>query len=125
MEQIAYSEQPAIEQMFALGQAISQALQDGIDSKSVTGPRIAHGGNGMIAYDGSHASGLDYVPFDGYIAELHRGEMVLNAAAADALRQGAGGGGTVVNVTVNTREMSRSQTDYLIRQLNQELGKEA
>ena len=125
MEQIAYSEQPAIEQMFALGQSISQALQDGIDSKSVTGPRIAHGGNGMIAYDGSHASGLDYVPFDGYIAELHRGEMVLNAAAADALRQGAGGGGTVVNVTVNTREMSRSQTDYLIRQLNQELGKEA
>ena len=26
--------------------------------------------------DGSHANGLDYVPFDGYMAELHRGERV-------------------------------------------------
>jgi hypothetical protein len=29
--------------------------------------------------DGSHASGLGYVPFDGYLAELHRGERVLTA----------------------------------------------
>lgn len=29
------------------------------------------------AVNGSHASGLDYVPFDGYIAELHEGERVL------------------------------------------------
>ena len=27
--------------------------------------------------NGSHANGLDYVPFDGYIAELHKGERVL------------------------------------------------
>jgi hypothetical protein len=30
--------------------------------------------------DGSHASGLGYVPFDGYIAELHKGERVMTAA---------------------------------------------
>lgn len=29
--------------------------------------------------DGTHRTGLDYVPFDGYIAELHRGERVLTA----------------------------------------------
>ncbi|USG67450.1 phage tail tape measure protein [Brevibacillus ruminantium] len=29
--------------------------------------------------DGSHANGLSYVPFDGYIAELHKGERVLTA----------------------------------------------
>ena len=29
--------------------------------------------------DGTHASGLDYVPFDGYLAELHEGERVLTA----------------------------------------------
>ena len=35
----------------------------------------------MIAgVDGSHASGLDYVPFDGYVAELHKGERVVPAA---------------------------------------------
>lgn len=30
--------------------------------------------------DGSHAMGLDYVPFDGYVAELHRGERVVPAS---------------------------------------------
>ncbi|MES2073873.1 MAG: hypothetical protein V4488_26200 [Pseudomonadota bacterium] len=34
------------------------------------------------AVDGSHADGLNYVPFDGYRAELHRGERVLTAAEA-------------------------------------------
>lgn len=29
--------------------------------------------------DGSHANGLNYVPYDGYIAELHKGERVLTA----------------------------------------------
>lgn len=38
--------------------------------------------------DGSHASGLDYVPFDGYIAELHKGEMVVPADEARMLRNG-------------------------------------
>lgn len=30
-----------------------------------------------VNIDGSHKKGLDYVPFDGYIAELHEGERVL------------------------------------------------
>lgn len=29
--------------------------------------------------DGSHAGGLSYVPFDGYIAQLHKGERVITA----------------------------------------------
>ena len=29
--------------------------------------------------DGSHATGLNYVPFDGYLAELHQGEGILTA----------------------------------------------
>lgn len=36
--------------------------------------------------DGSHAGGLGYVPFDGYTAELHRGEMVLTSAQAAMVR---------------------------------------
>lgn len=32
------------------------------------------------ALNGSHANGLEYVPFDGYRAELHRGERVQTAA---------------------------------------------
>ena len=39
-------------------------------------------GSGTATVDGSHAGGLAYVPFDGYIAELHQGERVLTAAEA-------------------------------------------
>lgn len=41
-------------------------------------------GTGFV--DGSHAKGLDYVPFDGYIAELHQGEMVVPKREAAMLR---------------------------------------
>lgn len=34
--------------------------------------------------DGSHAAGLYRVPYDGYVAELHRGERVLTSGEAEA-----------------------------------------
>lgn len=37
--------------------------------------------------DGSHASGLNYVPYDGYVAELHRGESVMTAGNVQGLMQ--------------------------------------
>lgn len=37
--------------------------------------------------NGSHASGLNKVPFDGYVAELHKGEMVIPARQSERLRQ--------------------------------------
>ena len=36
--------------------------------------------------NGSHAGGLGFVPFNGYLAELHKGEMVVPANQADMLR---------------------------------------
>ena len=42
--------------------------------------------SGRAILNGSHADGLDYVPFDGYIAELHRGEMVIPRSQADVMR---------------------------------------
>ena len=51
--------------------------------------------------DGSHRSGLDYVPFDGYMAELHAGEKVLTAAEASSYRNGNRGGSAVpIEITV-------------------------
>ena len=38
------------------------------------------------AIGGSHAQGLDYVPYDGYVAELHKGERVQTAMEAKAQR---------------------------------------
>ena len=40
--------------------------------------------------NGSHANGLDFVPFDGYIAELHKGEAVLTASEARAYQSDNG-----------------------------------
>lgn len=48
------------------------------------------GGNGLIqvkpGVDGSHAEGISDIPFDGYTAELHKGETVLPREEAEALR---------------------------------------
>lgn len=44
------------------------------------------GGSITAVYNGSHAKGLSYVPFDGYIAQLHKGERVLNAKEAQEYR---------------------------------------
>ena len=46
--------------------------------------------------DGSNAKGLNYVPFDGYLAKLHRGEEVLTASQARRYRSGSGGGVDIV-----------------------------
>lgn len=37
--------------------------------------------------DGSHAGGIDYVPYDGYRAMMHRGEQLLTASEAVVYRQ--------------------------------------
>ena len=38
--------------------------------------------------NGSHANGLDYVPFDGYVAELHKGERVLTKQENEEYNKG-------------------------------------
>ena len=52
----------------------------------------------VAGVNGSHASGLDYVPFDGYIAKLHKGEMVVPKREAQTLR-------------------NSEETEYLLRQI--------
>lgn len=52
-------------------------------------------------FNGSHANGLAYVPFDGYVAELHKGERVLTAKEAKAYNAGAGGGTNNISITIN------------------------
>ena len=60
--------------------------------------------------DGSHASGLNRVPFDNYLGNLHAGEMVLPAQTANKYRSlggdihnipSSGGGGGVFAPTIN------------------------
>ena len=44
-----------------------------------TGDNLDSGSTIAPGFEGSHKNGLDYVPHDGYIAELHKGEAVLTS----------------------------------------------
>lgn len=56
-------------------------------------------GRFSLAYgaDGSHAAGLDYVPFDGYLSVLHEGESILTAEEARIWRDYKDGGRSTRN----------------------------
>ena len=77
--------------------------------------------SGSAAIDGSHASGLRYVPFDGYLAQLHRGEAVLTAEEAAAYRSG-NTDGKVFNLTINPKSVSKEDLDMLVEYMNGKLG---
>ena len=77
--------------------------------------------------DGSHASGLPYVPYDGYRAILHKGETVVNADDTRDLLQSikkiaeTGGRGETITIvvqpTLDGKIIGESVTKY---QRNQE-----
>lgn len=85
--------------------------------------------------DGSHAKGLGYVPYDDYVATLHRGEAVLTASQARKYREGGGGMdmsalGSIVqeairtgieSATINTYMSGRDVTDDVNRRTVQQL----
>lgn len=52
------------------------------------GSRIFTAAESRTFINGSHKNGLDRVPFDGYIAELHSGESVLTEDEAEEYRSG-------------------------------------
>ncbi len=68
-------------------------------------------GSGKTVVDGSHAAGLSYVPFDGYIAELHQGERVLTAQ--EAKMSGNGTGSILVKPVFNIDSATAANTDSL------------
>lgn len=62
------------------------------------------GGGGAKAKGGkvpSHATGLDYVPYDNYLASLHEGEIILTKSAANAYRDLGGDRNNVPNNSYN------------------------
>lgn len=68
--------------------------------------------------DGSHRSGLDYVPFDGYMAKLHAGEKVLTAEEASSYRNGNRGGIAVpieitVPLTLDGEQIGMAASQYV------------
>lgn len=75
--------------------------------------------------DGSHAGGLDYVPYNNYVANLHRGEMVLTSAEATEYRKGNenAAGGMTFNIDINGIQFNdvNSMAHALANQISYEL----
>lgn len=61
-----------------------------------------------LPVNGSHARGLPFVPFDGYIAELHKGERVLTAKEAKNYNQGVVG--ATINITINGAQYNSEES---------------
>lgn len=71
--------------------------------------------------DGSHASGLNYVPYDGYQATLHKGETVLSngnsqsmvSDIVNALAPFLGGGAQTLQVVLDSKVIAEALYDPL------------
>ncbi|MBR6313209.1 MAG: phage tail protein [Clostridia bacterium] len=77
----------------SVGKEIFNSIKGAI-ANFFTGGSSSGGGG----YDGSHANGLAFVPYDGYVAQLHYGERVLTREENEAYKNGG------VSVTLSIGE---------------------
>lgn len=112
---------PLYDTMKEMGQNILAALQSGINSGTLTLPGVSGGGFNV---DGSHKTGLDYVPYDDYVAVLHKGEMVLPADDAADYRSGSRTGGASTTVNLYPQTVDEATIDYIYNRFSTRMGAE-
>lgn len=100
----------SISSTLATVQAIASKIASAVASANASASSIA--GNAAITVNGSHKNGLDRVPYDGYIAELHKGERVLTKKQTDDMDSGTNsrGGDTFIfnsPTAIDEREAAR------------------
>ena len=92
-----------VEGAMQMGNAVIDGIIDGVSAAwdslvswfnglwdSLFGNRSVNVDVNSSGTTGGRAGGLDYVPYNNYVANLHRGEMVLTADEADSYRRGKG-----------------------------------
>jgi phage-related minor tail protein len=79
------------------------------------------GGGNAAAQPQGHYHGLDYIPYDGYVARLHKGERVITAQENKSYT-GSMGGTTSISITGNTFNVRQeSDIDAIARALAREI----
>ena len=78
---------------------------------------------GQVAIPG-HADGLSRVPYDNYLARLHKDEMVLTAAEAARYRSGRGAGRPILspNITIYTQHLNEEEMGRILDTIDRKLG---
>ena len=113
---------PMYEAVKAIGEKILSSMQAGINSGTLTLPGVSYAG---INIDGSHKTGLDYVPYDDYVAVLHKGEMVLPADDAASYRSGDRTGGSSTVINLYAQQVDDATIDYIYNRFSVRMGAEA
>lgn len=87
------------------------------EAEAAAGAIAASAAGAMIGATGGgsggskRAGGLDYVPYDGYPAILHRGESVLTKAEAEDWRRGSGGNAAGINIVQNIQSVPQTPVE--------------
>lgn len=127
-----------VEGAMQMGDAVIDGIIDGISAawdslvswfnglwNNLFGNRSVNVDVNSSGTDGSHAGGLDYVPYNNYVANLHRGEMVLTSEEATQYRKGNenAAGGMTFNININGIQFSdvNSMAHALANQISYEL----
>nr|DAE70720.1 MAG TPA: tail tape measure protein [Caudoviricetes sp.] len=131
-----------VEGAMQMGNAVIDGIIDGVSAAwnglvswfnglwdSLFGNRSVNVDVNSSGTTGGRAGGLDFVPYNNYVANLHRGEMVLTADEADEYRKGTAktAGGMTINIDINGIQFSdvNSMAHALANQISYELQEQS
>lgn len=122
---------------WTIGEAIATAIWNGLKAlffQIADIPGLVEGINNLQQYQTTgtvgtmtipgYADGLERVPYDNYLARLHKDEMVLTAAEANRYRNSGRGNGVTasVNVTFNAKTITPADVEMVVDVINEKLG---
>jgi phage-related minor tail protein len=118
MKSIDLASSAADQQLDLMKQQVAGILD--VDKSVQTLAQALAAYNSGSVVNGSHATGLYSVPFDGYVAELHRGERVLTAVEAkqlDVRSSSLSSGSVIAPASFDLSKYQRTDNDAVVREL--------